>query len=706
MTQISQIKFLVTLVLTIILTPYSLIAATDDSSDAARDTIAQINHINWVVSKIKTYNNAIVLEDEYKQISPDKLNLNRIPDKSTLEKIISMLDLLHGMINEERELKEWKRGFEIRRKRKQFEFWRGQCGVVQSTASGLDWTGVIPGAGAVLSISRSALSSYRDYENFLEDFEDEAMKKKFAMETSKINRLHDLNKDLLQSQWKMIQDYNFDDSLRVSDSDISVFITALKDSDHSRVYSRIEAMRDKFKIFPLFWYYLSSVALETGHPKEAMDACDKYFEVNRGLFRDDPIVGAVAMNKLYLLQKTNENMSEARQLLELVWKHNAGEVDWRKDYFCASIYASYLKDTDSAIKVLTHAMSALESSVSDQLHDLEKNTNALSESIDFADGESLWMCKKQMAAILANRAIYNEQGLKELCNKETTSNIEKLDYVGKMTVPRLWDVIGKEVQDITIEVKNKLSWKGINNEIRVTVPIRWLLSGELSVRLELLKNDTCTSSHVETRQKRAMANDRKVVMCFDVSRKELVGVDAVRVAFLHPDYPTALTFASSHPYQSNDKASAPGLVVNDANFNAGKELEDLWLMVASFKGVEYYRSEKNGNFIREVCNWERLFKDAFPHIQKFAAGPIDVKTNGVDRVTVCGDGSISIKYRNTTTEKIRPSVSVYLLSRYGVVLKRIDDSWKIRSLKPNVEVESKKYDGVSSAAFIDIETAE
>ena len=77
-----------------------------------------------------------------------------------------------------------------------------------------------------------------------------------------------------------------------------------------------------------------------------------------------------------------------------------------------------------------------------------------------------------------------------------------------------------------------------------------------------------------------------------------------------------------------------------------------------------------------------MFKDAFPHIQKFARGTIDVKTNGVDVVVVCEDGSVSIKYRNTTSKKIRPSVSVYLLSRYGVVLKRIDDLWKIRSLKP------------------------
>ena len=50
-----------------------------DAEDAALDTIAQINHINWVVNTIKTYNNAIVLEEEYDKISPGRLNLNRRP---------------------------------------------------------------------------------------------------------------------------------------------------------------------------------------------------------------------------------------------------------------------------------------------------------------------------------------------------------------------------------------------------------------------------------------------------------------------------------------------------------------------------------------------------------------------------------------------------------------------------------------------------
>ena len=53
------------------------------ASDAALDTIAQINHINWVVNTIKTYNNALVLEEEYDKISPGRLNLNRIPEYQT-----------------------------------------------------------------------------------------------------------------------------------------------------------------------------------------------------------------------------------------------------------------------------------------------------------------------------------------------------------------------------------------------------------------------------------------------------------------------------------------------------------------------------------------------------------------------------------------------------------------------------------------------
>lgn len=681
-------------------------ADTDANGDAARDTIAQINHLNWVVSKIKTYNNTIVLAEEYRQISPDKLNLNRIPDRDTLGKIMDMLDLLHGMISAEREMEEWRRTFEIRRKRQQFEFWRNQCGTAESTVSNLGWAGIASG-GAVVSLSKSALSAYRDYETLLEDLEDEAMRQKFKMETVKLERLHELNKSLLQSQWEMIQKYKFDDSLRVSDSDIALFIEALKDADHAHVYSRIDAMRDKFRIFPVYWYYLSGVALETGHREEALDACDRFFEVNRGLFRDDPMVGAVAMNKIYLLEKNEENKAEVRRLLNLVWKHNAGDVDWRKDYFCAAVYGSYLNDMALAVKVLTHAMATLENNVSDQLHALTESENARADSIDFADGESLWMCRKLMAEISSGKVAYDEYGLKVLCGKETTSSIDKLDYVGRMNAGRLWEVVGDDVEGVRVKVENKISWRGFNTEVLAEVPIRWLLSGDLSVRLELLRNDKCVGKFDESRTKRMMIGSRKVGMRFVIPRAQLQGVDALRLYFNHPDYPVSLIFASGSPYQAGEKASAPGLVMNDGNFNEGNLLENLRLMVASFCGAKYWRNIGGEGYLKESepSSWRDGFAKTFVNMQPYASGSFPVQTNGVSEVVVTEDGGVRIRYKNESGKKIRPAVSVYLLNRYGAVLSRVDDQWKIKRLAPDEESESRVYEGNVDAVYIDIETA-
>ena len=676
------------------------------ASDAARDTIAQINHLNWVVSKIKTYNNTIVLAEEYRQISPDKLNLNRIPDRDTLGKIMDMLDLLHGMISAEREMEEWRRTFEIRRKRQQFEFWRNQYGTAESTVSNLGWAGIASG-GAVVSLSKSALSAYRDYETMLEDLEDEAVRQKFKMETAKLERLHELNKSLLQSQWEMIQKYKFDDSLRVSDSDIILFIEALKDADHAHVYSRIDAMRDKFRIFPVYWYYLSGVALETGHREEALDACNRFFEVNRGLFRDDPMVGAVAMNKIYLLEKNEENKAEVRQLLNLVWTHNAGDVDWRKDYFCAAVYGGYLNDMTSAVKVLTHAISTLEHNVSDQLHALAENESAQAESIDFADGESLWMCRKLMSEISSGKVVYNEDGLMALCGKETASNIDKLDYVGRMDAGQLWKAIGEDVEGVCVKIENKISWRGLGTEVLAEVPIRWLLSGELSARLELLRNDKCVSKFDECRMKRAMVGSRRIGMCFVVPREQLQGIDALRLYFHHPDYPVSLTFASGRPYLTGERASAPGLVMNDGNFNEGNLLENLRLMVASFRDVKYWRHVCGEGYLKapEPSSWRDGFAKTFANIQSYASGSFPVQTNGVSEVVINDEGGVRIKYKNESGKKIRPAVSVYLLNRYGAVLSRIDDQWKIQRLAPGEESESKVYEGNRNAVYIDIETA-
>ena len=105
-----------------------LLAARGNAPDkeAVLDTIAQMNHMNWVVTKINHYNNAIVLDEEYKKISPGMLNLNRIPDKETLDKIMALLDELHSMRKDERDIKYWRDHFDAECRQKQLEHWNSR----------------------------------------------------------------------------------------------------------------------------------------------------------------------------------------------------------------------------------------------------------------------------------------------------------------------------------------------------------------------------------------------------------------------------------------------------------------------------------------------------------------------------------------------------------------------------------------------------
>lgn len=700
--------------------PAILWANPAEDEIAARDTIAQINHINWVVSKIKTYNNILVLEEEYRQISPDKLNLNRIPDEDALKRITDMLDLLHEMIAKNKELEHWKKIYEIKKKQRHLSFYRE---ILLPTVNDASTTFATPimsavdplaaGMNMVLSTTKSTLQAYSSYKDLVTELEMDALNKKFELAQDKFNKLHDLNKALLTSQWNMIQKYNFDDSLRVSDSDISILIEALKDTDFFRIYSRIEAMKDRFKIFPMYWYYLSCAAMEAGQETEALNACNTFFEVNRGLFRDDPTVGSIAMNKAFLLPKTEENKPEIRRLLELVWKHNAGDVDWRKDYFCATLYYSYLNDKPNALKALNHAIAYLEYACIEQLQRVSELQNSdelnLQAAVDFSDGESLWLCQKLKDEIQKDTLVYDENGLTELCRKRTTSTIEKLAYVGKMRASDLWGNLKEDLGDVTLSADRQISWKGkFNYTCRATVPFRWFLSGDLTVNLELVCGENKTVTISENLAKRSLTDAGKLVLTFDIPEADFKAVEIVKLAFLHPDYPVTLTYASATVLNSQNKAAPPDLIMIDDEFSPQNRLNDLHLMEAQLLGKKYHYSFKKKTFVPESDgkDWESEIRKKFSDLRDWEPGEIILQKGCVEKVAVNESGQVKIYYKNTADSKKAPAISVYLLNQYGVIVARIDEKWRFKRLSPGEEAETDWLDGSKNPAYIAIEVEE
>ena len=689
--------------------------ASSSDADAALDTIAQINHINWVVNTIKTYNNALVLEEEYEKISPGRLNLNRIPDQETMNRIIAMLDQLHALRMQERDLKRWKDDFDIRRRRKMRQFYLEKGNSIKNNLV----SSFVPGQimPSVIATSRDAICAYSDYSCLVEDIEREASRRVFDLDTAKLTDLHEQNKKLLQDQWNMIRKYDFDDSLRVADTDINLLISFLEDDDHDRVYSRIEPMRDKFKLFPAYWYYLSSVAMETGNRDVGLEACDEFFKVNRNLFRDDFMLGAVAMNRAVMMEKTDANKAELRKYLDLSWKNNSGHGDWRRDYILASLYYENLKDAAMAEKVIRHAIASIETKMEELL---SRDAGGL---VDTVLGENLWLCRRFLEDVKGDKFKFDEARLNRVCSDMLTSSIEKLFYLGRMPTHRLWDLMKDDVMSVSVKRSRSVGMRGIRQTFEVAYPVKWLLTGGVEVEFDAFDGESKVAALSEDEKSRTMDSNRILHSKFEVAEDVLDKADSFGLCFRHKDYPVSLRFASRSPYVDAEKASAAGAMhtgMMDGKFSSANLANDLSLLVVSFGGKEYYRDFSDQDKVlfsadsKARDSWADAIDNVFsnPIVVGEAFGgcmvlPIPVGRDGVSAVLVDADGGCVIKYRNDENGAFRPKVSVFALNEFGSIVGRVDDAWMVRRLKPGMSAESKRKMLVASRKlrYLAIETS-
>ena len=344
-----------------------------EGQSAILDTIAQINHINWVVNTIKTYKNPIVLEVESQRVSTGNLYLDRIPDRAAMERIKQILNTLHDLRMDEREMKRWREDFEERRDREQKTFLLKaskqavdtMTKQVQECCSQWSWESNPVGSiaavvNAAFNVVHCPVSLYNDYDNFVYAQNKSAKDKQFDFDTAKLKLLHKQNIGLLEDQWNFITLYKLDDKLRVSDADINRLIECLRDDNPSRIYTRLLPMSERFSLFPEYWYYLSCVAMETGHFKEGLGACDQFFKVNRHIFRDDPMEGIVAFNKAFMLPKTDANKEEVRRCIELASKNNVLRGDWQLDYLVAIMYKGVFGERGKSEELLQRAIATIE----------------------------------------------------------------------------------------------------------------------------------------------------------------------------------------------------------------------------------------------------------------------------------------------------------------------------------------------------------
>lgn len=293
----------------------SSVSAVRKSSDEQMKAACALNMCMVSLSQIVDYQDLDILRMEYEAVL-NNLNLEKvIKDEAMLSAFRSILDTCHFYILHAKDKEMLSKKQQARLKGALSKALGG--GNVMAIFSGNPWA-IAAGAAAMVGVAAVNYKSQRDQaklENELEEWQ---------LERSALEQLHNLRRTLFETAWRLAKEYDFPDEYRLTEKQITVYNDIIKDADPQNRYERMWLIRDSFKAYPPFWYYLSRAALETSdayRPDDAHNARKRLIAYG---------IGDKQLCDYY--------RAKAKDALEVFRRSHEGNELLREDLICASAY--------------------------------------------------------------------------------------------------------------------------------------------------------------------------------------------------------------------------------------------------------------------------------------------------------------------------------------------------------------------------------
>lgn len=207
------------------------------------------------LSQIVDYQNLEILKMEYDSIL-NNLNLEKvIKDEALLKALQAIMDACHFYILHAKDKEILKKKQQARLKGA-LNTALGGGNVIAVFGSGNPWA-IAAGAAAMIGVAAVNYKSQREKAK-LENEIDE-----WQLERSALEQLHSLRRTLFETAWRFAKKYNYPDSYRLTEKQIAVYNEIIKNPDPQSRYESLWLIRENFKAYPIFWYYLGRAALET-----------------------------------------------------------------------------------------------------------------------------------------------------------------------------------------------------------------------------------------------------------------------------------------------------------------------------------------------------------------------------------------------------------------------------------------------------------
>ncbi len=434
------------------------IRADLNKDQAQLQVLQSLNLIAVSLTHIMTYNDKVVLDQEYNTII-NNLNLSNIPDADIITLLQELMDLLTSS-----KIQDHERDYILTRfdKNVQTELKNKMRSRIFDTDLVLN-----PYAGILKSVLYTG-SFYFNYRSQMDTYAKEKEEGKWAIEAKTMEGLNGFYKKLLKYSWELMRRYDLPDEWRLNEKQLSDYTDILKEPDLDRRYRKLERIENSFRKFPPYWYYRGQAAQEIGNNEEAMDCFNQFQQINQRILRKDPYAASVAMCKTMLkMEKSDPGMLKSD--LELILA-NSDDADWGNILFAALQYGR-MGDSDAAGKLI--------------LRNLDNGHIAFIDSPD--------MIRAVGPALLLNARpdVFNRI-MDMVLKNDKVKNYDLLWLYGQIRNSDILKKIHPEFDRVLLQVADKSLLNPLNvfkgDNITLFLPTRWMAENSL-VTLRLKNED-------------------------------------------------------------------------------------------------------------------------------------------------------------------------------------------------------------------------
>lgn len=293
------------------------ISPTSMDNDEKLKVAYALNLVSVSVSQIVDYNDSYILEQEYDAIL-NNLNLEQMPkDEALLNTLIELLNTLTFFRIQNLKREQIEKNYQHRMKN---AIW-----------SAIPNIGVIVTSGSPVAIATSLATQigvgYMNYRKEKSQSDLDRNNTEMELRYTAIEQLNALKRELFTTAWRLADKYEFNDSYRLTEKQISRYNEILMDSNELRKYARLESIQKNFVAYPPFWYFFGHTASYIANTyADDKEVCTKYRNLAKQHF-----AYFEKLNKFNILREDQLTSSFALEYIDLLLLENNCDSDKIKD---------------------------------------------------------------------------------------------------------------------------------------------------------------------------------------------------------------------------------------------------------------------------------------------------------------------------------------------------------------------------------------